>query len=109
LIADAAVAAQADGYCERDELANLRSEQIRFLAGRAEGHISLDGVGAELTDFLDSGSQLFAIVVPIEHHGQCSPSKLLRESLTGDMVTETNGQVTIPWYLNSVIIPVAWW
>jgi len=25
------------------------------------------------------------------------------------MVTETNGQVTIPWYLNSVIIPVAWW
>jgi hypothetical protein len=35
---------------------------------RAEGHISLDGVGTELADFLDSGRQLFAVVVPIEHH-----------------------------------------
>jgi hypothetical protein len=32
-----------------------------------------------------------------------------RPSSTRDMTTETNRQVTIPWYLNSVIIPVTMW
>jgi hypothetical protein len=97
--------ATASAMSSRD----FRSEPVHFLASCAEVHVTLDRVRTELADFLDSGGQLFAIVVPIEHHGQCSPRKLLRQSLTGDMVTETNGQVTIPWYLNSVIIPVAWW
>jgi hypothetical protein len=39
-----------------------------LLASPAEGHVSLDRVGAELADFLHAGRQLFAIIVPIEHH-----------------------------------------
>ena len=43
------------------------SKSVSF-SSRAEGHISLDGVRAELAYFFDSGGQLFAIVAPIELH-----------------------------------------
>jgi hypothetical protein len=65
---NATVATQGDGHRESDELADFRAKQIRLLASRAEGHISLDRVGAELADFFHGGRQLFAIIVPIEHH-----------------------------------------
>src|SRR6201991_2387106 len=81
---DATVATQGDGHRESDELADFRAKQIRLLASRAEGHISLDHLGAELADFFHAGRQLFAIVVPIEHHVRTLfTSNSSRRPLTG--------------------------
>src|ERR1700704_5935386 len=80
---NATVATQGDGHRESDELADFRAKQIGLLASRAEGHVSLDRVGAELADFLHAGRQLFAIIVPIEHHVGILTSNSWRRPLTG--------------------------
>src|ERR1700730_4384561 len=80
---NATVATQGDGHRESDELADFRAKQIRLLAGRAEGHISLDRVGAELADLFHAGRQLCAIIVPIEHHVSILHSELLAKTFDG--------------------------
>jgi hypothetical protein len=78
---NAAVAAQGDGHRESDEFSDFRTEQIRLLASRAEGHISLDRVGAELADLFDANRQLTAIIVPIEHHVGIPSQRTVGEDL----------------------------
>ena len=52
---NAAVTPCRDRHRERNELTDLRPEQICFLTGRTQCDVSLDRVGADMGDFLYPG------------------------------------------------------
>jgi hypothetical protein len=64
---DAAIAAQADGQSDRDELARLGIQVARLLAGAAQGAVAADCVRAQLRQFAEAGEDLLAMAAPIEH------------------------------------------
>ena len=64
---DTAVAPGGDCDRERDQLTDLRPEQIGLLARSSQRLIAFDRVRAELGNFADPDSELLAIVIPIEH------------------------------------------
>jgi hypothetical protein len=82
---DTAVAPDGDGDRERDQLADLRPEQIGLLARGAQRLIALDCIGADFGNFADSRRELLAISIPVEHgHVSSSNPRLDKAGGTQD-------------------------
>src|SRR5450755_3326505 len=64
---DTAVTPDSDRHCERDQFADLRTEQIGLLARAAQRLIALDCIGAHFGNFADPYRKLLAISIPVEH------------------------------------------
>src|SRR6476619_1185994 len=62
---DAAVAAQADGSRECDQLAGLVAEATDFLARAPERDVALHRVGAQFGEIANSGDELPPVGVPV--------------------------------------------
>jgi len=70
---DTAVTPDSDRDCERDQFADLRTEQIGLLTGGAQRLIALDRVWADFGNFAYAYHELLAINITIENGRVTSP------------------------------------
>src|SRR5688572_21781219 len=66
---DAAVTANRHGNGKRDQLPNLRAQQVVLLPSAAHSAVASHRVRSKPTDLADSVDHLLTVLIPIEHHG----------------------------------------